>query len=165
MGTKVKKDKKVEESVEVKLNLEEALAKSNSALAESNSALARALADYDNLVKRFRKEKEEVILRAAKNMVEDLLPVVDNLERAQNHLNDQGLKMALDGLRQVFEKYGVREISAKEGDKVDVQIHEVLDVTGGGEEGHIAQILSKGYCWEDGIIIRPAKIQVFGKGK
>lgn len=130
---------------------------------EIKERLARALADYDNLVKRFNKEREEVILRANRSLVEDLLPTLDNLERAQDHIKDQGLEMAIGQLRQTLERHGVQIIFVEAGDSFNEQIHEVVDVAEGGEEGKIAQVLTKGYKWSDGAVVRPAKVRVYEK--
>lgn len=123
--------------------------------------LVRALADYDNLVKRSVREREETILRANQNLLEDLLPAIDNLERAEAHLNDPGLKMGMDQLRRMLELYGVKQVVAQEGDKFDSHLHEAVEmVDNNGDEETIAQVLSKGYMWNDGRVIRPARVKV-----
>ncbi|HBL51853.1 MAG: nucleotide exchange factor GrpE [Candidatus Blackburnbacteria bacterium RIFCSPHIGHO2_02_FULL_39_13] len=130
---------------------------------ELKQRLARALADYDNLLKRTNKERQEIVFRATKTLIEDLLPVIDNLERAQTHLKDQGLEIAIAQLAQVFERYGVREIPTKTGDEVDAEIHEVLDIIEGKDKGKVTKVISKGYQWNDGGVIRPTKVQAFSK--
>lgn len=122
--------------------------------------LARALADYDNLVKRLSREREEVVLRATKGLVEDLLPVVDSIERAQEHLKDEGLKISLDHLHKVLQEHGVEEIIVAAGDKFDAGIHEATAVIGGGKDGTIASRVAKGYKWRDGAVVRPVKVKV-----
>lgn len=123
--------------------------------------LVRALADYQNLVKRIDREKHEVVIRANKNLLKDILPILDILGAAQEHLKDQGLAMALSQFNGVFEKYGVKEIDAKAGDKFDEHLHEVTEVTDGGETGTIAKVLKKGYRWQDGVVLRPAQVIVY----
>lgn len=125
--------------------------------------LARALADYDNLVKRLSREREEVVLRATKGLVADLLPVVDSIERAQEHLKDEGLKMALTHLHKVLREHGVEEIMVSAGDKFDAGIHEAGVIIDGGKDGTIAKVLAKGYKWKDGAVLRPVKVQVYGE--
>lgn len=124
--------------------------------------LARALADYDNLVKRFEREKEEVVRHSNKALLEDLLPVVDSLERAQGHLKDEGLKMALDQFLQILKNYGIEEVPATTGGKFDSQIHEAVESVADGQHGTIAEVLARGWKWQDGMVIRPAKVRVFG---
>lgn len=123
--------------------------------------LTRALADYDNLLKRQERERADVYIRSARGILEDLLPVVDDLERAQAHLQDQGLKMALDHFYKILGNYGVVEISAQIGDNFDSLIHEAIDSIEGGSPNTIAQIFTKGYKWKDGKVIRPARVQVY----
>lgn len=125
--------------------------------------LARAIADYQNLVRRIEKEKEAFRLRASRSLIEDLLPVLDDLERVQEHLNDQGLEMALSQLKKVLFSHGVEEIPVKPGDSFDSRIHEAIDAVSGGRNGTIAKILLKGYHWNDGTIVRPVKVQVYGE--
>lgn len=122
--------------------------------------LVRALADYDNLVKRIDKEKEEIFARATRRLVEDLLPVIDDLERAQDNLKDEGLQMALAHIRRVLETHGVREIKAGKGDRFDAKTHEAIDTAEGGKQGVIAKVFEKGYEWNDGTVIRPVKVAV-----
>lgn len=130
--------------------------------------LARALADYDNLVKRLGREKEEIVQRATKNLVEDLLPAVDNLERASNHLSDNGLNMAIVQIKQILAQYGVEEVNTNPGEKFDSDLHEAVEIIEGAQNqnGTIAEVLARGYKWQDGMIIRPAKVRVYqGKQK
>lgn len=131
---------------------------------ELEGQLARVLADYDNLIKRFGREKEEVVRRATKNLVEDLLPVIDNFERASNHLNDNGLNVAIVQIKQILAQYGVEEVATEPGDKFDSNLHEAVEIIEGlGEQGGtIAQVLARGYKWKDEMIIRPAKVKVYG---
>lgn len=128
---------------------------------EQDFRLARALADYQNLLKRFERERREVVLRANRDLLKELLPVLDILGAAQDHLKDQGLAMALSQFKGVFEKYGVKEIDARTGNKFDEHLHEATEVTDGGETGTIAKVLKKGYRWQDGVVLRPAQVIVY----
>ncbi len=123
--------------------------------------LARALADYHNLVKRIDREKHEVVARANKNLLKDILPILDILESAQVHLKDEGLGMAIGQFRSALERSGLREIKLSKGDKFDEAKHEATEATEGGEKGTIAQVLKKGYEWEDGMVLRPAQVKVY----
>lgn len=124
--------------------------------------LARALADYDNLVKRFEREKGEVVKYSNKVLLEELLPVFDNLNRAQEHLGDQGLKMALDQFLQILKNYGVEEIPVMAGSKFDSHLHEAMESVADGQHGAIAEVLARGWKWQDGQVLRPAKVKVYG---
>lgn len=132
-------------------------------LSEKDAQLARALADYQNLVKRVEKEKEEIYNRSTQNLVRNLLPALDLLKAAQNHLKDTGLALALCEFEKGLEKGGLKRIQIKVGDKYNSAHHEVVDTTTDGEEGSISQVLTEGYVWNDGLIERPAKVIVSDK--
>lgn len=123
--------------------------------------LARALADYQNLVKRVDRERVEIISRANSNLLKDFLPILDILEVAQSHLNDQGLGMALAQSKCVLAQHGVKEVEAKIGDQFDAQEHEATDSIEGDDVGKIAEIVRKGYKWQDGMILRPTQVKVY----
>lgn len=132
---------------------------------ELEEKLARALADYHNLVKRADREKHELVIRANKNLLKDILPILDILENAQEHLRDEGLGMAIGQFRGVLERNGLREIRVGKGDKFDEAKHEATETTEGGETGTIAQVLRKGYEWEDGMVLRPAQVKVYNRDR
>lgn len=128
---------------------------------ELEEKLVRALADYQNLVKRFDKEKEEITSRANKNLLRNLLPVLDILEMAQKHLGDQGLGMAITQFENALEQSGTKEIKVEVGEKFDEEKHEATEVSQGGETGTIASVLRKGYKWRDGAVLRPTQVKVY----
>ena len=121
--------------------------------------LARALADYDNLVKRTEAEKAIWMSFAKKDLLVKLLPVVDSLETAQGHLKDPGLDLVLAEVKKVFEGEGIVEIGT-EG-QFDANLHEVIDLESGGKKNMIAEVLQKGYKFSDGEVIRHAKVRVY----
>lgn len=123
--------------------------------------LARVLADYHNLVKRVDREKHEFVVRANKNLLKDILPILDILENAQENLKDDGLRMAIAQFGDVLKRNGPREIKLGKGEKFDETKHEATQVAEGGETGTIAEVLRKGYEWEDGMILRPAQVKVY----
>lgn len=127
---------------------------------QKDQALARALADYQNLVKRTEKERLEIYVRAGKNIVEELLPVLDLLYKSQEHLKDPGLEMALEQFGQVLSKFGVEKIKVETGQPFDHALHEAVDTVEGGEPGQIASVAQEGYKWKDGMVLRPAKVVV-----
>lgn len=120
--------------------------------------LARALADYDNLVKRTQAEKAVYMSLAKKDILVKFLPIVDSLETAQKHLKDEGLELVLGEIRKLFESEGVIEIDAK--GKFDENLHEALDIIPGGKKNMIVEVLQKGYRFVDGEVIRHAKVKV-----
>lgn len=128
---------------------------------KQDEALVRALADYQNLIKRTEREKSELLSRANKNIVEDLLPVLDQLNRAQAHLKDQGLEMALEQFKNVLTQKGVETINANPGDIFDVGLHEAVETVEGGKHGTIAKVRENGFKWKDGQVLRPTKVEVY----
>lgn len=137
------------------------LKKTSSEKEELKEKLARALADYQNLVKRVERERDEIVLRANRNLLKDLLSVLDTLERAQEHLRDQGLGMTIQQFQKTLENSGVKEIKIEKGQKFDEGKHEATELIEGGESETIAQVLSKGYEWQDGVVLRPAQVKVY----
>jgi len=119
--------------------------------------LARALADYDNLRKRTEAEKSVWLEFAKQELLIKLLPVLDTLEKAQKHLKDEGLVMAISQFQNILKEGGIIKI---EGGKFDAKIHEAVDVVKGKEEGKITEVLLTGWKFEDGPVIRPAKVKV-----
>lgn len=126
------------------------------------SQLARALADYDNLTKRVEKEKTSWLKLASFRLVEKLLPILDNLEAAENHLKDRGLTLALEEFRDVLKEEGLVEILAKVGDSFDPEVHEVVELVSGGETGRVAELVLPGWRFEEGPVVRFAKVKVYG---
>ena len=70
-------------------------------LARLEDQLKRALADYHNLEKRVEEERKLLSALASAIVIEKFLPVLDNLENAQKHLNDQGLEMVIKQFRDI----------------------------------------------------------------
>lgn len=125
------------------------------------SQLARALADYDNLRKRTQAEKEVWIKFAAERTLIKLLPVLDMLESASNHLKDPGLTIATTEFKKIFLEEGLEEIRPQKGDVFDPELNEAVDSVKGGKKGHIAQVILTGWKFKDGHVIRHAKVKVY----
>lgn len=121
--------------------------------------LARALADYDNLVKRTEAEKSIWMSFARKDLLVKLLPIIDSLEKAQKHLKDPGLDLVLTEVKKVFESEGIIEIDTK--GEFDANLHEAIDIEAGGKKNMIAEVLQKGYKFTTGEVIRHAKVKVY----
>lgn len=128
-----------------------------------DEVLARVLADYQNLLKRIEREREETQTRANKGLVSKLLPVLDILQTAQEHLGDNGLEAAIDQFEQVLTEAGVARVETKVGDKFDENMHEAIDTEHGGRQATVAKVVARGYKWKDGLLLRPAKVVVYGK--
>lgn len=118
----------------------------------------RALADYQNLVKRTEEEHHKIQMFAGLVVIEKLLPVVDLLEKAQEHLKDQGLELALRELHAFFRSVSVEKIDVL-GKPFDPYTMDCVDIVKGGEENIVLSVVTCGYRMH-GKVIRPAKVTV-----
>lgn len=122
----------------------------------------RALADYQNLQKRTQDELQEFRSFAGLAFLEKLLPVVDLLEKAAEHLKDQGLELALKELYAFFHSMGVEKIDVV-GKPFDPYAMDCIEIVEDGKENTVVSVLSAGYRMH-GKLVRPAKVTV-GKKK
>lgn len=125
---------------------------------ELENQLKRALADYQNLERRVEEERKLLGQLSSAILVEKFLPVLENLENAQSHLNDQGLEMVIKQFKDVLTSEGVEEIQA-DGAQFDPHLHEATEVVEGEGENSIVKVVRKGYKLNDKVI-RPAQVIV-----
>ena len=134
--------------------------------------LKRVHADYDNYRKRVLKEQIDSILRANKELIEKLLPVIDSFEHALEMSEDlksvggefyKGVKMIFGKLMDVMQKEGVTVINPS-GEEFNPHICEavITESVKDVEEGTILEVLRKGYKLND-FLIRPAVVKVCKK--
>jgi len=121
----------------------------------------RALADYQNLKKWSEAEKENVRKYAEEQFINKLLPVVDNLERCEHHVKNDGLTLALKELHTLLAIHGVTKFDAT-GQEFDPHTMECIEVVE-GKKNIVQALLAPGYRMHDKVI-RVAKVQV-GKGQ
>jgi len=123
--------------------------------------LARALADYDNLKKRFERERMEIDDRSKVMIVTQLLSVFDMFDRVQKHVNDSGLAMALGELDKLLKDEGFSVIEPKVGEKFDEETMEAVEAIyqEGVEPGKVIGLSLKGWRIGDKIL-RYAKVVV-----
>ncbi|KKQ24610.1 MAG: Protein GrpE [Candidatus Roizmanbacteria bacterium GW2011_GWC2_37_13] len=121
----------------------------------------RALADYQNFEKRVREEKDQLIRTANLNLILKLLPFLDNLEKAEVFVKDQGLKMAKDHLFQMLKEVGVEEIEVL-NKQFDPVTSEAIDIVKGDKDDVVVEVLRKGYKLGDRIL-RVAQVKVSKK--
>ena len=125
-------------------------------------ALQRLKAEFDNYRKRVARDQQELVARAAERLVRELVPVLDDLERALNHEGDidEGVKLIHRALADALAKEGLSEI-ATDG-KFDPHTQEaLLSQPSEAEEGTVIQVLQKGYKLGDRVL-RPARVVVSG---
>jgi molecular chaperone GrpE len=126
-------------------------------IADWKAKYLRALADYQNLEKRiFTRREEESKLAAAKTIAK-MLTVLDNLEKATDHLQDQGLVLAVQLFKEVLASEAVEKIEVM-GKKYDPLTMECIEVTDNSADDVVEEVQS-GYTMH-GKLIRPAKVKV-----
>lgn len=134
--------------------------------------IKRLQADYDNYRKRTIKEHLEHIKRATKDLISNLLPIIDNFEMAldvgkeSNGAEDdfyKGINMIYDNLLELLKKESVTVIEPV-GKEFDPRICEaaVTEAVNDIEEGRVLEVLRKGYMIDD-FVIRPAVVKVCKK--
>jgi len=128
----------------------------------------RAAADYQNFKRRVEQERDELSRLASAALIINLLPIVDDMERALQNVDAHlaGLTW-VDGIRLIYRKFqallemsGVEEIQA-EGQAFDPTLHEAV-MFGEGEEGKVQSVVQKGYKLR-GRVLRPSTV-VVGRG-
>lgn len=126
--------------------------------------LARALADYDNLRKRYEAERQIWVRFASEKLVLKLLPILDALRQAQRHLKDSGLAMTIKQIEDIFKEEGLEEIKPEIGANFDHNLHEATEaVEGKGKSGKILEAVLSGWKFSDGPVIRHARVKVSKK--
>ncbi|OGJ37587.1 MAG: nucleotide exchange factor GrpE [Candidatus Pacebacteria bacterium RIFOXYB1_FULL_39_46] len=123
-------------------------------LAQVQEQEKRALADYQNLLRRTQENRLEMIQMANRNLIEALLAPLEHLELAVAQHSDSGLKMILEQLKRSLTEFGLEEIKAQ-GKEFDVQTMEVAEGSGQGKK--VAKVLRKGYLL-NGKVIQHAKV-------
>ena len=134
-------------------------------LTEAKDQLLRVTAEYANFRKRSEKEKQDAFVFAKADTVRELLPAVDNLERAISAENGdfdalkKGVEMTFENLMSILERLGV-EVYGKPGDIFDPNLHNaVMHVDDENyKNGEIVDVFQKGYKINDKII-RPAMVK------
>ena len=144
---------------------------SGNELAELKDKHLRLAAEYDNFRRRSLKERQDLHNYANENLVKELLPIVDNLERAVTHARQeeqrpdsdnllQGVELTYRSLLQILTKHGVVEIEAQ-GKPFDPQVHEAVRRVPSGDKtpGTVVEVYQKGYKLKDRML-RPAMVAV-----
>lgn len=128
----------------------------------------RTAADFDNFRKRQEKEREELICYANERLIGDLLPILDNLERALGASLDEtstesilaGVRMVSEQLHGVLRSCGLEPIPSV-GGRFDPNLHEAVGVlpSGAHDEGTVLSELQRGYALK-GKVLRPSMVHV-----
>lgn len=128
---------------------------------EYKNKYLRALADYQNFEKRIQERNEDLVRNATKRVLLDMLPFLDNLEKAEVFLKDEGLKIIKNQFYQSLEKEGLKEIELL-GKEFNPHLAEAVGVTEGEKDNIITEIVRKGYTLGDKVI-RVAQVKVSKK--
>jgi molecular chaperone GrpE len=134
-------------------------------LAALEDKLLRVAADFDNYKKRAARERAEYVTHANERLVKELLPILDDLERAldavgehQEATVEEGVRLVHRSLASLLERNGVKEIDT-EG-KFDPHVHEaLLSQPSDAEEGSVIDVVQKGYTIGDRVV-RPARVVI-----
>ena len=134
--------------------------------AEVDDRLLRLAAEFDNYKKRTARERQEYVALANERLVKELLPVLDDLERAlqaaaeheEAQLED-GVRLVHRSLAQLLEREGVEEIDAS--GVFDPHVHEAMlaQPSAEAESGDVLDVIQKGYKI-GGRVVRPARVIV-----
>jgi molecular chaperone GrpE len=149
-------------------SLRQELAAKESEAKNNYDRFLRQVAEFENLKRRTAREREDLSRFANEGLIKDLLPIVDNLERAVAHASSggngkpivEGVEMVLKGLLDVLAKHGVAQISAL-GQIFDPSKHEAIAqiVSDAHEPNAVVEELHKGYSLHDRLL-RPALVSV-----
>ena len=162
----VKKEEEVEEIVE-DINEEDETEKLKQEIEKLKNDYARAYADTENIRKRLTLEAEQASKYRIQSFAKEILPVIDNLERALNTEVKQedkgfytGVKMTYDQLINALKNEGVNEIDCLDK-PFDPNFHQAImqEKVEGKDSGIVIEVLQKGYLLKDRIL-RPAMVKV-----
>lgn len=157
-----------EEADESSRSAEEGSSEENPELLQLKDKYLRTLAEYENFRKRSEKEKAQMFELGAKSIIEALLPVVDNFERALSHVQEEekdspfvkGIEGIYKQIQKMFADCNIQEIEAL-GKKFDPALHNAVmtEEEGDAEEDTITQDLQKGYTYR-GNVVRHSMVKV-----
>lgn len=147
----------VEDNLKMLRKNKEEIKKLNDQMEALKDRLLRVTAEYENYRKRTTKEKEGIYTDACADVIKEILPVVDNLERAvaaDGSVEDlkKGIEMTIKGLENSFNKLGVEEIDASA--EFDPNMHQAVMHVEDEKYGKnaIAEVFMKGYKRGDKVI-------------
>jgi len=148
-----------------KAELEEQLAALEAERDERLNDLKRVAADFENYRKRVARDQESLVARAHERLVKELLPVLDDLERAlsagEEHEEaklEDGVRLVHRELADALQREGLAEIETN--GRFDPHVHEaLLSQPSEAEEGSVLEVVQKGYRLGDRVL-RPARVVV-----
>ncbi|MBI5440594.1 MAG: nucleotide exchange factor GrpE [Deltaproteobacteria bacterium] len=158
----------VEAPEETPAPISDELTRKDTEIADLKNQLLYLRADFENTKKRIEKRYRDSAEFATESLLKDILPVLDNLEKALVHSREaageapaailEGLEMIVEQLKAVLGKYGVEDVTAH-GEKFDPNVHDAMVQVAGEQENQVAEVYEKGYRLK-GRLLRPAKVAV-----
>ena len=153
------------EKAPTKDELAERLAEVEKERDERTDDLKRVAAEFENYRKRVARDQESLVARAHERLVKELLPVLDDLERAleaaaehEEAKLEEGVRLVHRSLASLLEREGLAEIETD--GKFDPHVHEALLAQPSElEEGSILEVIQKGYRLGERVL-RPARVTV-----
>lgn len=143
---------------EKKNEFEQKIAELETKNEELNNNWKRALADYQNLEKRMMENGHNTAKYASQKIFQELIAVLDILEKAAEHLKDQGLQLAVDNFLKVLKENGVTKIEVL-GKKFDPETMECIEVIENDKDGEVLEEVRAGYFVYDKVL-RAAQVKV-----
>jgi len=145
--------------------VEEKLAALEAERDEHLNDLKRVAAEFENYRKRAARDQESLVARAHERLVKELLPVLDDLERAlaaaEEHEEaklEEGVRLVQRELAAALQREGLAEIDTD--GQFDPHVHEaLLSQPSDAEEGSVIEVVQKGYTLGDRVV-RPARVVV-----
>ena len=135
---------------------------------DQRDQLLRLRADFENSKKRMEREKFEAIKFANEHLLAEILPIVDNFDRAMISLSEghdpekvkAGLKIAQEELHQILAEHGVEVVKAM-GEVFDPRFHEAVAVVENSDvkDGTILDEMQRGYLL-NGRLLRPSRVRI-----
>ena len=163
--TEVDTEPSPEEKEKKKSKKESKIEKLQAELDAKNDLLVRTAAEFDNYKKRTERERAAISEFAKAQVIKQLLPILDNIDRAAAVEKDtpdyiKGIEMIVKQFATIADNIGIEQIAA-EGDQFDPKLHEAVMHIEDEELGEniIAQVLQKGYKLGD-TVIRAAMVKV-----
>jgi molecular chaperone GrpE len=155
------------ENTGAELTIEEQLAAKQQEASDNWDRFVRERADLENYRKRVNREKEELLNYGNKSLIEEILPIVDNMERALAHASEDGLAAVVEGIRMThgmlvaaLKKFGVTPIDAV-GTPFDSAFHQAMAQvpTDDYPPNTVVEEYQKGYLLKERLL-RPAMVTV-----
>jgi molecular chaperone GrpE len=148
--------------------LEEALAAKGQEAATNWDKYLRERADLENYRKRVQREKEEILKYGNEQFIVELLPALDNLERAVAHASEESLTAVIEGVKltanmllSTLKKFGVTPVETPPGTPFDPNFHQAMAQVESAEQqpNTVVSEFQKGYLLNERLI-RPAMVTV-----